>query len=252
MKLHFHGSRKPQAQEAIAALKKIYGDCAPEKADAIIVIGGDGMMLHSLHAYIDLKKPFYGMNTGTLGFLLNDYDADGLPARIQAAKSVAIHPLRMLAIDTKNQKHEALAFNEVALLRETHATARIKITVNGQERLPELVCDGIMVATPMGSTAYNSSVGGPIVPLDSNLLPMTPISAFRPRRWHGALLHNDSNVTFDILYPEDRPVSATADSAEIRDVARVEIAQDKKIAGTLLFDPGNHLSERIFKEQFSF
>lgn len=252
MKIHFHGSHKPQAQDALAALKKAYKDHTPEEADAIVVVGGDGMMLHSLHAYIGLKKPFYGLNAGTLGFLLNEFRPDDLPARIKAAKSIAIHPLSMKATGNDGKVHEALAFNEVSLIRETHITARLKITINGTERLSELVCDGVMVSTPMGSTAYNSSAGGTILPLDANLLAMTPMSPFRPRRWHGALLHNDSKVVFDVLHSIERPVSATADSTEIRDIAKVEISQDKKIAGTLLFDPGNHLAERIFKEQFSF
>lgn len=252
MKLSIQGSHKPRAQAAIAELRKLYGTYEPENSDVIIMVGGDGAMLRTLHTYVGLGLPFYGVNLGTLGFLLNEYKTEDLPARVQAAKSFTVHPLRMNAIDAQGKKHEALAFNEVSLLRETHHSAKIKIDINDQERLPELVCDGIMLATPMGSTAYNSSAGGPIVPLDANLLSLTPISAFRPRRWQGALLHNDSKVRFEILQAADRPVSAAADSTEVRDIRTVEIEQDKKIAGTLLFDPGNHLAERIFKEQFAF
>lgn len=252
MKLSFLGSTKPRAQKALEELRDLYGTHAPEKADALVVLGGDGAMLRALHAHIGLKIPFYGMNLGTLGFLLNDYEPEDLPARIREANKFQVHPLSMRATDKSGRTHEALAFNEVSLLRQTHNSAKIKIIINELERLPELVCDGILLATPMGSTAYNSSAGGPIVPLDANILPLTPISAFRPRRWPGALLKNDAQVRFEILHAAERPVSAAADSKEARDVVSVDIKQSKDISSTLLFDPGNHLGERIFKEQFSF
>jgi len=190
------------------------------------------------------------MNLGTLGFLLNENRKDGLVDRIKNSKRFTIHPLVMEATDTAGKAHKELAFNEVSLLRETHNSAKIKVNVNGEVRIKELVCDGVMVSTAVGSTAYNSSAGGPILPLQANIIAMTPISAFRPRRWPGALLHNKSKITFDILKSVERPVSATADSKEVRDIKSVSIKESKKISKTLLFDPENPLQERIFKEQF--
>lgn len=252
MKLAFTGSDRPRAKKAIAHLRRLYGTHRPQDADVMIVVGGDGAMLHALHEYIKLDIPFYGMNLGTLGFLLNDYKPKALPARIKKANRFAIRPLRMTAKNRNGKKFEALAFNEVSLLRQTHNSASIKITINGKERLAELVCDGVLLSTPMGSTAYNSSAGGSIIPLNANVLPLTPISAFRPRRWRGALLTMNTKVKFEVLRAKDRPVSATADSKEVRDVVQVDIQQARDISGTLLFDPDNHLGERILKEQFSF
>ena len=250
MKFAYFAGRKPRAQKALEELKSTYGACEPEEADAIIVLGGDGTMLRALHSFADYQAPLYGMNLGTLGFLLNKHDKDKLKERVKAAKRFNIRPLIMNATDKDGKKHKELAFNEVSLLRETHNSAKIKIIVNGEERIKELVCDGVMVSTPVGSTAYNSSAGGPILPLSSNLVAMTPISPFRPRRWPGALLRDNHKVAFEVLKAVERPVSASADSKEIRDVTMVEISQSKKVSKTLLYDPDNPLQERIFKEQF--
>lgn len=251
MKLCYFASGKPRAQKALEELKSLYGRYESDEADAIIVLGGDGTMLRALHEYLDVDIPFFGMNLGTLGFLLNTYHKDDLPNRIEQANRFDIRPLRMRALDKHGKEHSEVAFNEVSLLRETHNSAKIKITVNGKERMSELVCDGILVSTPVGSTAYNSSAGGPIVPLQANVLPMTPISAFRPRRWPGALVTNNCEVTFDILKPVERPVSATADSNEVRDARRVMIRESKSISKTILYDPDNPLEERIYQEQFA-
>ncbi|MCB9982450.1 MAG: NAD kinase [Rhodospirillales bacterium] len=250
MKLGFFAGQKPRAQKAQEELKSTYGAVPPEEADTIIVLGGDGTMLRALHAFADYQAPLFGMNLGTLGFLLNESRIGGLEERIKNAKRFTIHPLVMEAIDRDGKTHKELAFNEISLLRETHNSAKIKVHVNDEVRIKELVCDGVMVSTAVGSTAYNSSAGGPILPLQSNILAMTPISPFRPRRWPGALLHNKSTIMFEILKSVERPVSATADSKEVRDVKSVSITESKKISKTLLFDPENPLQERIFKEQF--
>lgn len=251
MKIAFHAPDKPRAQKALEELKSEYGQNTPEESDVLVVLGGDGAMLRALHTYKDLDAPLFGMNMGTLGFLLNEYDIKDLSARIKKANKYIIHPLIMEAKDKNGKTHKEMAYNEVSLLRGTHNSAKIKISVNGKERLEQLVCDGILVSTPMGSTAYNSSAGGPIVPLDANVLPLTPISAFRPRRWPGALLRNDAKITFEILRNVERPVSATADSTEIRNIVQVDIHQSNDTSRTLLFDPSNHLEERIFQEQFA-
>jgi NAD+ kinase len=252
MKIFFHASgRKPKAQKALQILKKKYGQSTPEKADAIVVLGGDGTMLHALHTYIGRSAPMYGMNLGTLGFLLNDYNPEKLKERIKKARKCVIHPLIMEALDSKGKVHAEVAFNEVSLLRETHNSAKIRILVNDELRIPELVCDGVLLSTPMGSTAYNLSAGGPILPMDANVLPLTPISAFRPRRWPGALLNNKNKVCFQILNAGDRPVSATADSKEVRNIYEVRVRQSKSISKTILYDPENPLEERIFREQFA-
>ena len=250
MKLGFFAGKKPRAQKALEELKSSYGFVEPEEADAIVVLGGDGTMLRALHSFSDYQAPLYGMNLGTLGFLLNQHKKDGLEKRIKDAKRFTIHPLTMEAVDKDGKKHKELAYNEVSLLRETHNSAKIKVNVNGETRISELVCDGVLVSTPVGSTAYNSSAGGPIIPLAGNIIAMTPISAFRPRRWPGALLNNDCKIEFDILKSVERPVSATADSKEVRDIKSVKVSQSKKISKTILFDPENPLQERIFKEQF--
>ncbi len=250
MKLAYFAGRKPRAQKALEELKSTYGAVDPEEADTIIVLGGDGTMLRALHEYADYAAPLYGMNLGTLGFLLNQHKKDELEERIENAKRFTIHPLAMTAIDKHGKKHKEVAFNEVSLLRQTHNSAKIKVNVNDQVRIPELICDGVMVSTPVGSTAYNSSAGGPILPLEANIINLTPISAFRPRRWPGALLKNNSKVTFEILKAIERPVSASADSKEIRDVVEVRVKETRKVTKTLLYDPDNPLQERIFKEQF--
>ena len=251
MKIAFHGSNKPHILKALEDLRDIYGEYAPEEAETLVVIGGDGAMLHALHEHLDLGIPFYGMNLGTLGFLMNEYAPQNLKKNLKEANSYKIQPLRMVATCKEGKKHEELAFNEVSLLRQTHSSAKIKILVNGQERMKELICDGIMLSTAMGSTAYNLSAGGPIVPLTANVLPLTPISAFRPRRWPGALLDQDSTVKFEVLLADERPVSATADSKETRDIVQVEISQSRDISRTLLFAPANSLEERVFREQFT-
>ncbi len=251
MKFTFFASRKPRAQKALEELKSRYKAVEPEVAEAIIVLGGDGTMLSALHHFVDYQAPLYGMNLGTLGFLLNTYNLEKLPERVKAAQKFKIHPLQMEVIDKHGQKHREVAFNEVSLLRETHNSAKIRIDVNDKRRIPELVCDGIIIATPVGSTAYNSSAGGPILPLDSNMLNVTPISPFRPRRWPGALITNKCRVRMEVLKSVERPVSATADSKEVRNVREVTVMQSKKISKTLLFDPENPLEERIFKEQFA-
>ena len=236
------------AQEALAAR---YGAASPDRADVIVALGGDGFMLETLHRFLGRGIPVYGMNRGSVGFLMNDYREEDLPERIGAAQAATLHPLRMRALSTGCAPVEALAINEVSLLRESRQAAKIRILVDGKVRLPELICDGILVSTPAGSTAYNLSAHGPIVPLDASLLPMTPISAFRPRRWRGALLPSDAEVVFDILERDKRPVAAVADYTEVRDVSRVEVREARDVTLTLLFDPDHGLSERIIAEQFT-
>ncbi len=251
MKIAFISSKKPRAQKALEELKGKYGSADPEKADCIVVIGGDGTMLRSLHAFVENKAPIFGVNLGTLGFLLNSYRLDALEERISSATKFIIHPLQMDVIDKDGKPHSEVAFNEVSLLRESHNSAKIRIHIDDKVRIPELVCDGVLVSTPVGSTAYNSSAGGPILPLDANVLPLTPISPFRPRRWSGALIHNKHEIRFEILKPIERMVSATADSKEVRDVREVVVRQARNISKTLLFDPDYSLEERISREQFA-
>jgi NAD+ kinase len=241
----------PAAQEALAELESLYSTVAPEKADVIVALGGDGTMLETLHGHMDRKIPIYGMHRGSVGFLMNNYDADNLPQRIMKARSTALHPLRMEALTVSGEKVEALAINEVSLLREARQTAKIRIIVDGVVRMEELICDGVLVATPAGSTAYNLSAHGPIIPMDAGLLALTPISAFRPRRWRGALLPRTVEVVLDALEYDKRPVSAVADYTEVRDVTQVRIREDRSISLILLFDPGHNLEERIVTEQFT-
>jgi NAD+ kinase len=227
-----------------------YGEVSPDEADVVVALGGDGLMLETLHRYIGRKVPIFGMNCGSLGFLMNQYHEDSLPERLSASQAVTLHPLRMMAETEDGRRIDALAINEVALLRQTRQAAKLRITVDGVERMPELICDGAMVATAAGSTAYNLSVNGPIIPMGAQLLALTPISAFRPRRWRGALLNHRSRIAMDILEPTKRPVSATADYTEVRVVTRVEVFEDADISLALLFDPEHNLEERIIKEQF--
>lgn len=222
-----------------------------EKADVIVALGGDGFMLRTLHQYMQLEKPIYGMNCGTVGFLMNEYRHECLLDSINSAKCYNLHPLHMVATDKHGKEHNALAVNEVSLLRETRQTAHLKIIIDEQVRMKELVCDGILLATPAGSTAYNLSVQGPIIPIDAGILALTPISPFRPRRWRGALLNHKAVVKIEILDYEKRPVSAVADYTEVRDVLSVEIKEEKGKNLKLLFDRGHSLEERIISEQFT-
>ncbi len=241
----------PAAQEALTELEARYSLVPPEEADVIVALGGDGTMLETLHRYMDHKTPIYGMHRGKVGFLMNEYEADSLPQRIMKARSTVLHPLRMKATTISGEKTEALAINEVSLLREARQTAKIRIIVDGVTRMEELTCDGVLVATPAGSTAYNCSAHGPIIPIDAGLLALTPISAFRPRRWRGALLPCTVEVVLDALEYDKRPVSAVADYTEVRDVTQVRIREDRSISLKLLFDPDHNLEERIFTEQFT-
>ena len=247
----FLANDRPAARRAHRDLTERYGDCAPEEARVLVALGGDGTMLEVLRRSLPLRVPVYGMNCGTVGFLMNELRMDDLPARLAGADRARINPLRMRAEDREGEVHEALAINEVSLLRQTHQTARLTIEVGGRTRLGQLVCDGVMVATPAGSTAYNLSAHGPILPITSNLLALTPISPFRPRRWRGALLPYDAAVTITVQDPSFRAVSATADASEVRDVARVEIRIDRASVMTLLFDQESSLEERIIQEQFT-
>ncbi len=251
-KIAFSASKRPEAQQALADMRKRYGQCPQEDADIIVALGGDGAMLDTLRQRFDDRKPVYGMNKGTVGFLMNEYSADNLLERIDAAERATLIPLEMTATDIKGEVHTALAINEVSLLRQTAQTAHLRITVDGKVRMKELSCDGVMVATPAGSTAYNLSAHGPILPIGANLLALTPVSAFRPRRWRGALLRHDAKVVIDVLDPQHRPVSAAADNLEVRHIKRVAVHEERSRRLTMLFDPGHALDERILREQFAF
>jgi NAD+ kinase len=249
-RIAFVAAASAPARAAMRELQRAYGAVAPAKADAIVALGGDGFMLETLHRHLRKRVPIYGMHRGSIGFLMNNYSVDGLPERLARAMPVTLNPLRMTTETVSGRRRQVLAFNEVSLLRETRQTAKIRISLNGVVQLEELICDGVLVSTPAGSSAYNLSAHGPIIPLGTGLLALTPISAFRPRRWRGALLPDGTRVSFDILEAEKRPVSAVADSAEVRGVARVHVAAEKRISMTLLFDPEHNLEERIIKEQF--
>ncbi|QCI68125.1 NAD kinase [Phreatobacter stygius] len=249
-KIAFVASPAPEAQAAFASLAQRYGSVEPDAADVIVTLGGDGLMLQTLHRFISTGKPIYGMNRGSVGFLMNEYIEAGLVERIQAAERSVIHPLAMTTVDVHGERHDALAINDVALLRQTSQIAKLRILVDGQLRMDELAGDGVLVATPAGSTAYNLSANGPILPLNTNLLAITPISPFRPRRWRGALLPDRVAVRIEVIEPTRRPVSATADNDEVREVASVDIAMDRSRSMVLLHDPGHSLDERILREQF--
>lgn len=248
--LAFVAADTEDAQAALRALSAVHPPAPPEEAEVIVVLGGDGTMLDVLARWGAAGKPIYGMNKGTVGFLLNQYREKGLARRIRGAVPAAVHPLRMRAAGADGRRREGIAINEVSLLRETRRTARIRILIDGRERMPELVCDGVLVATPAGSTAYNLSAQGPILPLGTPLLALTPICPFRPRRWRGALLPEGAAFRFEVLAPEHRPVSATAGELEVRGVQWVEVEADRGTSFTLLFDPKHHLEERILTEQF--
>ncbi len=241
----------PAAQQSAARLTALYGECPEATADVIVALGGDGFMLETLHRTLGRGVPVYGMNCGSVGFLMNTFEEEALPARIAAAQAALLHPLRMHAVTMTGAVEEAVALNEVSLLRQLRQAAKIRITIDGRRRLAELVCDGVLIATPAGSTAYNLSAHGPIVPLSANLLPLTPISAFRPRRWRGALLPSSAEVLFEVLEADKRPVAAVADFTEVRDVVSVAVSEDRSIAVRVLFDPDQGLSERIIAEQFT-
>jgi NAD+ kinase len=249
-RIAFLASEVPEAERALEDLLGRYSDHAVEDAEVIVSLGGDGFMLKTLHDHKGLDLPIYGMNLGSVGFLMNTYQTDGLLERLGAAECQTLTPLRMTAVDQHGQEHEALAINEVSVFRETRQAAKISIRIDGRERLEELICDGAMVATPAGSTAYNLSAHGPILPLEAGVLALTPISAFRPRGWRGALLPHTAKVRFEILDADKRPVSAVADNAEVRDVIRVDVAEDLAVRFQVLFDPEHNLEERILREQF--
>jgi NAD+ kinase len=250
--IHFVASPIPEAQEALKRLTAAYGAAAPQDADVIVALGGDGLMLQTLHRFMTTGKPIYGMHRGTIGFLMNEFSLDDLPKRLAKAQVTVIHPLLMRAHDEEGETVEFHAFNEVSLFRQTYQAARLRILIDGAERLPELVADGLLLATPAGSTAYNLSAQGPIIPINAPLMALTPISPFRPRRWRGALLPDDARVRVDVLEPEKRPVAAVADHDEVRAVCSVDIQMDHGIAMQMLFDPGHSLEERILREQFGY
>ena len=249
-RLAFVASDRPEAMEARSRLAARYGDATEDDADVVVVLGGDGFMLEQLHRNLAARRPIYGMNRGSVGFLMNDYGEDDLVERIAAAEQAIIHPLSMTAIDVAGVEHRGLAINDVSLLRETRQTAKLRILVDGRLRLDELICDGALVSTPAGSTAYNLSAHGPIIPIDGQVMAVTPISAFRPRRWRGALLSHKARVTFEVLEADKRPVSAVADNVEVRNVLRVDVVEDRTISLAVLFDAGRSLEERMLAEQF--
>ncbi|HEV2301174.1 MAG TPA: NAD kinase [Stellaceae bacterium] len=250
-RLAFVAADTEPAQQALAELQRRYPHVPAEEADIIVPLGGDGFMLETLHRRLGREVAIFGMHRGSVGFLMNEYRPEGLAERLAAAQPVTLYPLEMRAEDERGGRHRALAFNEVSLFRESRQTAKFKITVDGVVRIEELMADGVLVATPVGSTAYNLSAHGPIIPLGAGILALTPISAFRPRRWRGALLPHNAKVQIEALERDKRPASASADFTEVRDVAAVEIRESREVAMTLLFDPEFNLEERVFKEQFA-
>ncbi len=250
--LHFVSSGTKSADEATNLLAALYGQSSPEDADAIVALGGDGFMLATILRFMNREIPIYGMNQGTVGFLMNEFTEENLRERIEQSISETIRPLTMLAEDVDGNTTQALAINEVSLFRQSYQAAKIKITVDGNVRLDELVCDGVMVATPAGSTAYNLSAQGPIIPIDAPLLALTPVSPFRPRRWRGALLPNQASVEFEVLEEAKRPVNAVADHTEVKSVRRVRVEESRELTSTILFDASHSWDERILAEQFKY
>jgi len=248
----FVASDNAEAQAALQRLTQRYGGYSGDQPDAVVALGGDGLMLQTLHRYMHRHLPIYGMNRGSVGFLMNEYQEDDLFGRLDRAETAVTHPLTMTATDTGGRTHRALAINEVSLFRQTHQAAKLRISIDNKVRLEELICDGVLVATPAGSTAYNLSAYGPILPIDTALLALTPISPFRPRRWRGALLPNKARIVIDVLESDKRAVSAVADHAETRSVIRVQIEEDASVDLIMLFDPGHSLDERILSEQFRY
>ena len=251
-RIAFVASDMPAAQQARRRLIRRYGDARPETADVVVALGGDGLMLTTLQRFMNSGKPIYGMHRGTVGFLMNEYSDNGLAERLAAAHVTVIHPLLMRARDAAGRLHRHHAINEVSLFRQGHQAGRLRILVDGKVRLPELVADGVLLATPAGSTAYNLSVQGPIIPIDAPLLALTAISPFRPRRWRGALLPDRARVAIEVLEAEKRPVAAVADHSEVRSVRSVDVCMDHEVAMHMLFDPGHSLDERILSEQFGY
>jgi NAD+ kinase len=251
MRLAFVASETTVAQQARRKLIDLYGDVPPEQAEVIIALGGDGFMLRTLHQHLALEAPVYGMKLGRVGFLMNKHRVDDLPGRIERAHAATLYPLEMRCTDVDGAVRTALAFNEVSLLRQSNQAAHLEVKLNEAVKLATLICDGILVSTPAGSTAYNLSAHGPILPLDANVLALTPISPFRPRRWRGAILPHRTQVALRVLDPGKRPVSATADFHEVRDVRLVEIRQSVEQGVRLLFDPEHNLEQRILDEQFA-
>ena len=246
----FVASEVPEARAALERLTKAYGNAESKTADAIVALGGDGLMLQTLHRHLNDRVPIYGMNRGSTGFLMNDYSEDDLRGRLARAEVNVIHPLAMRAVDAEGREHEALAINEVSLFRQIYQAAKIRISIDDRVRLDELICDGVLVATPAGSTAYNLSAHGPILPINAPLLALTPISAFRPRRWRGALLPNHANVAFTVLEHVKRPVNAVADHVEFKSVMEVKVEEDRSVSSLIMFDRDHSWDERILTEQF--
>ncbi|MDX2157119.1 MAG: NAD kinase [Hyphomicrobiaceae bacterium] len=251
-RIAFVASDGSEARRALERMTELYGNAKISEAQVIVALGGDGLMLETLHRYMNDRIPIYGMNRGSVGFLMNEYREDELGERLARAEVSRIHPLSMTARDSYGVLHKALAINEVSVFRETHQIAKLRIAVDGKVRLQELACDGLLVATPAGSTAYNLSAYGPILPIDARLLALTPISAFRPRRWRGALLPSGAHIEIDVLEAEKRPVSAVADNVETRSVIHVAVEEARHIEILMLFDPGHSLDERILSEQFRY
>jgi NAD+ kinase len=251
-RIAFLASEAPAARRAAARLARAFGRSPVEEADVVVALGGDGHMLQTMHRLVSTGTPIYGMNRGTIGFLMNDFSERDLREKLQAAELTTVHPLRMQAFSAGGQKQIAIAFNEVSLLRQRHQAAKLALSIDGRPRLDELICDGLLVATPVGSTAYNLSAHGPILPIGAPLLAITPISAFRPRRWRGAIVPRNARIVLNVLDSDRRPVAAVADHLEVRNVKTVEIAEDTAQSVQLLFDPGHSLAERVLSEQFKF
>lgn len=245
-------SEAPEAAAAAQRLRAEYGDVSPDDADVIVALGGDGLMLQTLHRFMNMGKPIYGMNRGSVGFLMNEYNPDRLHERIAAAKIETIHPLTMTVTTADAETIEAQAINEVSLLRQSYQAAKLRISIDGKVRLEELICDGVLVATPAGSTAYNLSAHGPIIPINAPLLALTPISPFRPRRWRGALLPDHVHVDIDVLEPEKRPVNAVADHVEFKSILKVSIRENREAECLIMFDADHSWDERILTEQFRY
>ncbi|MCX5516152.1 NAD kinase [Kaistia algarum] len=248
----FIASSAPEAVQAEERLRHLYESVDPENADIIVALGGDGLMLQTLHRFMNSGKPIYGMNRGSVGFLMNEFREENLRERVAAAIASTLHPLRMDALDASGNEHQAFAINEVSLFRQSYQTAKLRIFIDGQLQLEELSGDGVLVATPAGSTAYNLSAHGPILPIHAPLLALTPISAFRPRLWRGALIPDRVTVRFEVVEPEKRPVNAVADHTEVKSVLSISVKQDRRAHSTILFDPGHSWDDRILAEQFRY